>query len=73
MARDLRLTNTARLVSITSDEIYAKSGIIHRQRSTRSVADKRRFGSAGNGMKSNSRDCSRGADQPKKPSGTGGY
>jgi hypothetical protein len=64
MVRNLRLVNTARLVTRASDENMKKG--FKRVRRTRSVADKRSFGSAGIGMKSNSRDWRR-ANLPENP------
>ena len=61
-----------RCVTITSGEMYPESGIFRRVRWTRLVADKRRPGRAGNGMRLSSRYCRRGADPPRNPSGRAG-
>ena len=67
------LVNAERQATIPSGEIYPEWGISQSRRSTRSVADKRRFGNPGNGMRSNQRKRKRGVDPPKNESGaTGG-
>ena len=71
MIRYLRLTNLARPVWIAWGEMYPERPIFERVRQTRSFADKRNFGSAGNGMVVRLRDRKRGADPPKNPSGRG--
>jgi hypothetical protein len=54
----LRLAITAKPATIASGEMYPERGVLERVMWTRSVVDKRIFGSAGNGMASNSRSCS---------------
>ena len=54
----LRLAITAKPATIATGEMYPERGVLERVMWTRSVVDKRIFGSAGNGMASNSRSCS---------------
>ena len=50
MVRDLRLTNTAWPETISPGEKYPEGGMFERVRLTRSIRDKRSFGSAENEM-----------------------
>ena len=56
-------------MTIALGEMYPEWGIIQRSRKTRSLVDKSRFGSAGNGMRIKVSDRRRGADPPKNESG----
>src|SRR6266702_727882 len=69
MERSLSLIVAVRPVTIASGEMLVGDMILHRWRSTRSLADKRSVGNAGKGMPVNLISCKHEADPPKNPSG----